>query len=248
VHVEKVLDKLGTFIPVVTAIFGKDATDNWQKKFLILASFEITFVVGSMLDLFSAGRFHGCCGVFPRDFPAGLLGIFLAPFIHSDLSVLIVNCIPFFILGAFVLLREDGITTFAFLSGMEILLAGLFIWVLGRRDIDHNGSSGLIFAYFGYLLLYGFFKKEARAALIALLIIIFYGGIIFGTLPTKEKVSWESHLFGFVTGCVVGIWEGEATQHLKDVHSAATDEKKPLTKDHQQHNDDDDLNSDEIDA
>jgi len=183
-----------------------------------------------ILDIFSGGKIHSWLGLLPRDFPAGLIGVLFSPLIHVDITYLLVNSFPFFILGAFVMLRADGINTFVVLTMMEVIIGGLMVWAFGRRDIDHNGSSGLILAYFGYLLLYGAFRKEARAAGVAILIIIFYGGIFWGILPTKDKVSWESHLVGLLIGGCYGAWEGDSS-FRRDKNGATPEEKKGLTSD-----------------
>lgn len=33
-----------------------------------------------------------------------------------------------------------------------------------------------------------------------------YGGLVVGVFPTKDGISWESHLFGFLTGLVLAIF------------------------------------------
>jgi membrane associated rhomboid family serine protease len=33
-----------------------------------------------------------------------------------------------------------------------------------------------------------------------MLVLFFYGGLIFGVLPGQPGVSWEGHLFGFIGG------------------------------------------------
>jgi len=172
-----------------------------------------------MIDLFSGGRLH-LWGIRPRDFPGGLIGVFVAPFVHNDFTQFLVNTVPFAVLSGFVLMREDGITTWTFLSVLEMIVGGLCIWAFGRTEADHNGCSGLIIAYFGFLLLYGVFRREARAALIAVVVIIVYGGVIWSTVPNRDtKISWEGHLLGFLIGCVFGSWEGDIVQ-MKEIMKA----------------------------
>src|SRR5690606_18601241 len=69
-------------------------------------------------------------GVQPRT-PQGILGIFLAPIIHSGFNHLFFNSIPLFVLGLFIL--SGGTLLFAKVSGIIILLSGLMLWLLGRK-------------------------------------------------------------------------------------------------------------------
>jgi len=198
---------------------------------LILIAFELIFLAFAMVDLFATGKLRSW-GITPREAPFGLVGCLIAPFIQSDITNFLVNLFPFFMLGLFVMLRENGIASFSFLVGMEIVVGGIMVWAVGRIGIDHNGSSGLIFAFFGYLVTFGFFRRDARAAMVAFVVVILYGGIIWGALPTREKISWEGHLCGFFVGSIFGAWEGEATSILRgrsDIGSS--DEKKGLTAD-----------------
>jgi len=227
------MEKVEGLIPFVSLLFGKSATQDWKKKLIILLSLQSIMLLFEVLQVLTGNRLSECCGIQPRQFPAGLFGIFLAPFIHSDITLYLVNVLPLFILGMFVMLREDGIHSFVFLNVMEIIAGGLLVWAVGRAAIDHNGASGLIFSYFGYLVTFGFFRRDVRAAAVAFLVIVFYGGVIWGVLPTRGEVSWESNMFGFIVGCVFGAWEGENTTNLRDKAAASSDEKRGLTSDEQ---------------
>jgi len=247
------MERMEKFVPILAYIFGKEGVDNWKKKLAIILVAECAFLAFALLDLFSGGKVHSL-GIHPREFPFGLIGIFFAPFLHTDFTQFLVNSLPFAILSGFVLMREDGITTWTFLTFMEVTVGGLGVWAFGRLQADHNGVSGLILAYFGFLLLYGVIRREARASLISVAVIVMYGGFFWGTLPSRDgKVSWEGHLFGFLIGCMFASWEGDiaavkaakgdATSGAtggsgsgsagRDTHgeSAASSERAPLTAD-----------------
>ncbi|MDG1255024.1 MAG: rhomboid family intramembrane serine protease [Glaciecola sp.] len=68
------------------------------------------------------------------------------------------------------------------------------------RDGQHLGASGVVYGYFGYLVLAGWLSKRVWLALISVGVVFFYGGLIWGVLSTQSYISWESHLFGFVSG------------------------------------------------
>ena len=135
-------------------------------------------------------------GVVPRT-ASGLIGIPLAPLLHGDFGHLASNTIPFAVLAFFTMLR--GTRNFAMATGFIIVVGGLMVWLMGR-SASHIGASGLIFGYFGYLLAAGFFERSLKSILLAVLVGLLYGGMIFGVLPSRPGVSWEGHLFGALAG------------------------------------------------
>ena len=135
-------------------------------------------------------------GIFPRTI-GGLIGIPLSPFIHASVSHVVLNTIPFVVLGGILALR--GLTTFLKISFLIVLLGGLGVWIFGRSSY-HVGASGLIFGYFGYLVARGWYDRKIGSIIIALVTLFLYGGILWGLLPTFYRVSWEGHLFGLLAG------------------------------------------------
>jgi len=83
-----------------------------------------------------------------------------------------------------------------------VVIGGLLTWLWGR-SANHIGASGLIFSLWGYLLLSGWFSRKIKYILVSLILMFFYGGMIFSVLPGKASVSWEGHLFGFIAGVFV---------------------------------------------
>lgn len=138
-------------------------------------------------------------GLLPRD-PTTLYGIATAPFLHANLYHLMNNTITFFFLGLVVALYNKSnhnqllrLTIFAAFWG------GLLTWTFGRPAI-HIGLSGVIFGYWGFITINGFFEKSIKSLLISILAIFSYGGMIFGIIPSSPEVSFESHFFGAVSG------------------------------------------------
>ncbi len=68
------------------------------------------------------------------------------------------------------------------------------------RSAVHIGASGLVFGYFGYLVARGWYERKLGSILLAIAVIILYGGLILGVLPARGLVSWEGHLFGLIAG------------------------------------------------
>jgi membrane associated rhomboid family serine protease len=136
-------------------------------------------------------------GIHPRTV-SGLPGIVTAPFLHSDFTHLVLNSLPFVILGGTVLL--SGVRVFWGVTIFITLVGGFGVWLFAQKFSNHIGASGLIFGYLGFLLARGVFEKSWTSILIACAILIGYGGLLFGVLPGQAGVSWQSHLFGFLAG------------------------------------------------
>lgn len=135
-------------------------------------------------------------GIRPRD-PDGLAGIAFAPFLHGNFAHLTSNTVPFLIFGWLILLHS--LRDFVVVSLLAVVVGGLGTWLVGAPGI-HFGASGVVFGYFGYLLLRGWFRRSAGAVLLSLAVGVAYGGLLFGVLPGQPGISWEGHLFGFLGG------------------------------------------------
>jgi membrane associated rhomboid family serine protease len=141
-------------------------------------------------------------GVFPQRID-GLKGILFSPFIHKDFTHLINNSFPILILGGmlFAIYRKIATQLFVWLY----FIAGFWLWVIGRPSF-HIGASGIIYALASFLLVSGIIRKNPRLTAVSMLVIFLYGSMIWGLLPTKEAISWEGHLAGFIAGILVAIF------------------------------------------
>lgn len=149
------------------------------------------------LDLFLPGRLGH--GIVPRT-GYGLQGIVMAPFLHGNLQHLISNSIPFVILGAVILLRGPQALTFVMV--VSALVAGFGTWVFGTPGTEHIGASGVVFGFFGYVLLRGIYDRRISSIVIALVIAALYGATLFTSLMPESGISWTGHIFGFIGGGV----------------------------------------------
>ncbi len=171
--------------------------ESLKAQAIVLGGFVLAFWFLEIVDylLFSQGL-NGL-GVRPRMLE-GLWGILLAPFLHGNFAHLAANTIPFLFLGWFVMLQ--GLARFWLVTGIVTVVSGAGIWLFGESNTVHIGASGLIFGYFGYLLLRGYFERSASAILWTILVIVLYGSMIWGVLPGQPGISWQAHLFGFLGG------------------------------------------------
>ncbi|MCP4361448.1 MAG: rhomboid family intramembrane serine protease [Chloroflexi bacterium] len=126
------------------------------------------------------------------------------PFIHGSWGHFGGNSIPFLILGTIIALPS----MLEFLTATLIILfiLNLGVWFFEVRDFPTVGASGLITGYFGFILLRGFFARDAQEVIIALVVLAFYYSlfrIIFR--PQGGNVSNVGHFWGFIGG-VLAAW------------------------------------------
>ncbi|MCP4425185.1 MAG: rhomboid family intramembrane serine protease [Chloroflexi bacterium] len=136
-------------------------------------------------------------GVWPRT-AVGLWGILLGPLLHAGFGHLAANTVPFLVLGWFVMMRRLG--DFFTVTAVTAVVSGLGIWLIAPSNTVHLGASGLIFGYFGFLLLRGYFERSFSSIAWSILVVFLYGGMVWGVLPQRVGISWQAHLFGFIGG------------------------------------------------
>lgn len=149
-----------------------------------------------ILDLLLAGSLDRF-GIRPRQL-AALPGIAASPFLHGGFGHLASNTLPFLALGGIVLL--GGRSLFLTATAVILLLGGGALWVFGPGGTNHIGASLLVFGYLGFLLARGFVERSLAWILVAIAVLILYGGMVGGVLPGKPGVSWQGHLAGFLAG------------------------------------------------
>jgi len=136
-------------------------------------------------------------GIRPRSL-SGLPGIMFSPLLHGDFNHLFFNTIPLFVLSDLIL--PEGKIMFYCVSGTITLLSGFLLWLFGRHGI-HIGASSLIMGYFGYLLAKAYFNLTATTIVLAGFCLYYFGGLFLSLFPgAKKNVSWEGHVFGFLSG------------------------------------------------
>lgn len=135
-------------------------------------------------------------GILPRT-PQGLVGIFFAPILHANFSHLFFNSFPLFALGLFIL--SQGMLLFLWVTVLISIMSGLAVWLIGRPG-NHIGASGLIAGYFGFLLGSAYHHPTIITLFLGGVSMYYFGGIFFSLFPTEERISWEAHLMGFLSG------------------------------------------------
>ena len=141
-------------------------------------------------------------GIRPR-YLFGLIGIPCAPFLHANFDHIFFNSVPLFILSTF--LMTQSMVQAVYVTLGIIILGGLLTWLLARPAI-HVGASGMIMGYMGYLLTESYLERSASAWIIGCVTIYYLGSLLFSLLPTDNKVSFEGHIFGFISGITMSLY------------------------------------------
>lgn len=140
-------------------------------------------------------------GIIPRQ-ADGLDGIVWAPLLHSGWAHLIANTLPLVVLGF--LMTSGGLRQFIAVTATIWIIGGAGTWLVGAGSI-HIGASGVAFGWLVFLLVRGFFLRSVGQILVAVVLFVYWGGMLWGVLPGQPGISWEGHLFGALGG-LLAAW------------------------------------------
>lgn len=170
--------------------------EPWRRRGVaLLATVGVIWVV-SLCGLLVHQGLQSALAVLPRN-AAGLVGVLGMPFVHGSMTHLVANTVPLLVFGGILISR--GVGYFFKVSLAITVLGGAALWLVGR-DSAHIGASGLVFGYFGFLVVRGLYERRPSSLGAALFVIVLYGGMIFGVLPREDHISWEAHLVGLLAG------------------------------------------------
>ncbi|MBK8688220.1 MAG: rhomboid family intramembrane serine protease [Betaproteobacteria bacterium] len=140
-------------------------------------------------------------GVHPREW-IGLPGILVAPLLHGGFGHLIANSLPLLVLGT-VMLQLYPTAAFRVLPAIY-LVPGIAVWLFARGGV-HVGASGLVYGLVSYIFVAGLIRRDRRAVAASLLVAFMYGALVWGVLPIRQQVSWETHLAATVVGVLLAL-------------------------------------------
>ncbi|HRX53134.1 MAG TPA: rhomboid family intramembrane serine protease [Verrucomicrobiales bacterium] len=177
-------------------------TEEWRDRLTLLLSMVALMWLVEVADRMLGSWFEpDQWGIVPRQW-RGLWGLLTSPFLHADWGHLAANTVPFLVLGGLLLTRSMG--QFLQVTVLVAGLGGLCVWLLGPGGTVHIGASGLIFGYFGFLLVAGLVEGSWTSLFIALGVGFLYGSLIWGVLPGEPGISWQGHLFSLLAGAFAG--------------------------------------------
>ncbi|MCW8851763.1 MAG: rhomboid family intramembrane serine protease [Gammaproteobacteria bacterium] len=178
----------------------KNDRERLQRSFFIAAGFTALLWVIKLTEV-TAGISLVKYGVYPGSLQ-GLPGIVFAPLIHSSFSHLFANTAPLLILGTALLYGYPRSARIVIPA--VYLVTGLSVWLFGRQ-VWHIGASGLTFGFMFFVFTIGALRWDRKAIALSMIVFLLYGGMIWGVLPGRPGISFESHLSGAVIGLVLAL-------------------------------------------
>src|ERR1700758_34873 len=160
-------------------------------------------------------------GILPEHL-SRLPDIFTAPFLHFSWQHIEGNSIPFFVLG--VLAAYRSIARFLLLTLIVAVTSGLAVWLFQSSNELTVGASGLIFGYFGYVLVRGFFDRNLVDIGVGLVAGVLYWTILEVAIPGTPGVSWIGHIGGLVGG-VLAAWVLRSATPRRPVRASRSADK-----------------------
>jgi membrane associated rhomboid family serine protease len=177
------------------------------RALVTMVLFTSVLYVVEAADTVTGGALDAEGGIEPRELD-GLDGVLFAPLLHGGWAHLLANTVPFVVFGF--LAMAGGIRQFVVVTATIWLLGGLAVWLLGPADTNHIGASGVIFGWLVFLLVRGFFARSGKQIVLAVLLFLVWGGVLWGVLPGDPDVSWQGHLFGALAGLLAARLTGRA--------------------------------------
>ncbi|WP_246081538.1 rhomboid family intramembrane serine protease [Nocardioides litoris] len=175
---------------------GKRPRPTWLSAAMGSVGFVVLLYVMEGVDTVADNRLD-LYGVRPRS-DEGLVGVLLAPLLHAGWVHLEANTVPALVLLFLVLVT--GIARGVAATAIIWVVGGLGVWLVAPANEIHLGASTLIFGWVVHTLLRGFWDRSGRELLIGVLVLLAYGGILVGVVPSDSGVSWQGHLFGALGG------------------------------------------------
>jgi membrane associated rhomboid family serine protease len=181
---------------------AEQMTAEARKAFFVMFGFlVIVWLVqlANYADHYALSRDHG---VVSGDFGT-LPDILSAPFLHWSWEHIESNSGPLFVFGFLAAYR--GVVRFLGLSLLVAVTSGLAVWFFERGGVDTVGASGLIFGYFGYVVVRGIFDRHLIDTLIGVVMAASFAYLLTVAVPGTPGVSWLGHLGGLIGG-LAGAW------------------------------------------
>ncbi|GAA1391022.1 rhomboid family intramembrane serine protease [Kitasatospora putterlickiae] len=129
--------------------------------------------------------------------------IFTSTLLHFGWDHIEANSWPLFAFGFLAAYR--GMKRFLLATLLIVVSSGLTVWLFERPDTVTAGASGLVYGYFGYVVLRGIFDRNLVDTLIGVAVAAVYSYLLLGVLPSAQGVSWLGHLGGLIGG-LAGAW------------------------------------------
>lgn len=159
-------------------------------------TFGVSALMVFLFVLQQVGPWWQSFGIVPRSF-GSWKGFFFAQLLHGSWGHLIGNLSAFAVLGVLTGSLYPKATQWA----MPIIWVAGFscIWLFGSPNSSHIGASGLVYGLMAFAVCMGLYRRDVKTIVGALLVLIVYGGAVWGLLP-KQGISFMGHAGGVIGG------------------------------------------------
>lgn len=173
---------------------------NAQKAFFVMLSVLALLWIIQIINYADSYHLSQNYGIRPRDI-SSLPYILTAPFLHFSWSHIEGNSGPLFIFGFLAAYR--GIGKFVGVTAIVVLASGFAAWFFEAGNSVGAGASGVVFGYFGYIMVRGLFDRRVIDVLIGAVMALCFA-YQFAVLLPHQGIGWQAHVGGLVGGILSG--------------------------------------------
>jgi len=171
-----------------------------RKAFFVMAGILVVLWIIQIINWADSYQLTLNNGIVPRSI-SRLPDIFAAPFLHFSWAHIEGNSGPLFIFGFLAAYR--GVKKFAAVTVLVIITSGLAAWLFEPANTVGAGASGVVFGYFGYIIVRGFFDRHLIDVLIGAIMALCFA-YQFAVLLPHAGIGWQAHVGGLVGGVLAG--------------------------------------------
>jgi membrane associated rhomboid family serine protease len=171
-----------------------------RKAFFVMAGFIALIWIVQLANAADHYQLTIDYGIRPHDIGA-LPYIFTAPFLHFSWAHIEGNSGPLFIFGFLAAYR--GVKKFVGVTVLVIITSGLAAWLFEPANTVGAGASGVVFGYFGYVMVRGFFDRHVIDMIIGAIMALSFA-YQFTVLLPHAGIGWQAHIGGLAGGVLAG--------------------------------------------
>ena len=171
-----------------------------RKAFFVMAGFIAIIWIVQLVNAADHYQLTIDYGIRPHDISA-LPYLFTAPFLHFSWAHIEGNSGPLFIFGFLAAYR--GVVKFLWVTLLVMLTSGLAAWLFEPSSTVGAGASGVVFGYFGYIMVRGFFDRHVIDMIIGAIMALSFA-YQFTVLLPHAGIGWQAHIGGLIGGVLAG--------------------------------------------
>src|SRR5437762_12697234 len=170
---------------------------NLRNALIVMGAFLALIWILQIVNWADSYRLDQSYGIVPRS--VGRLGdIFTAPFLHANWAHIEGNSVPLLVLGLAAAYR--GIARFLAATAIIAILSGLTVWRFQSGNSVTIGASGIIFGYFGYVVVRGIVDRNLLDLAIGVAAGALYQSILALAIPGTPGIRRLGHLRSAISG------------------------------------------------